>query len=155
MSRARRWALALRPEHHPRSDQSGHVEQPACGTRCPKEPHAQRSWHLQRSPPAQSEDLPPEVWLAESLRRRVARPRARNAPRSLFGANMLLIAATAPAATSRQRRCHWMLRGSRAATAAASNGSGVALERFGSMTATNLVAGAMGSCSSMLYLVRG
>ena len=68
---------------------------------------------------------------------------------------MLLIAATAPAATSRQRRCHWMLRGSRAATAAASNGSGVALERFGSMTATNLVAGAMGSCSSMLYLVRG
>jgi hypothetical protein len=27
---ARRWALALRPEHHPRSDQSGHVEQPAC-----------------------------------------------------------------------------------------------------------------------------
>jgi hypothetical protein len=26
-------------------------------------PHAQRSWHLQRSPPAQSEDLPPEVWL--------------------------------------------------------------------------------------------
>ena len=45
----RRWALALRPEHHPRSDQSGHVEQPACRTRCPKEPHAQRSWHLQRS----------------------------------------------------------------------------------------------------------
>ena len=38
-------------------------EQPACRTRCPKEPHAQRSWHLQRSPPAQSEDLPPEVWL--------------------------------------------------------------------------------------------
>jgi hypothetical protein len=31
-----------------------------------------RSWHLQRSPPAQSEDLPPEVWLAESLRRRAA-----------------------------------------------------------------------------------
>ena len=61
--RPRRWALALRPEHHPRSDQSGHVEQPACRTRCPKEPHAQRSWHLQRSPPAQSEDLPPEVWL--------------------------------------------------------------------------------------------
>ena len=59
----RRWALALRPEHHPRSDQSGHIEQPACRTRCPKEPHAQRSWHLQRSPPAQSEDLPPEVWL--------------------------------------------------------------------------------------------
>ena len=26
--RARRWALALRPEHHPGSDQSGHVEQP-------------------------------------------------------------------------------------------------------------------------------
>jgi hypothetical protein len=25
-SRARRWALALRPEHHPRSDQSGHIE---------------------------------------------------------------------------------------------------------------------------------
>ena len=71
--RTRRWALALRPEHHPRSDQSGHVEQPACRTRCPKEPHAQRSWHLQRSPPAQSEDLPPEVWLAESLRRRAAR----------------------------------------------------------------------------------
>jgi hypothetical protein len=41
----------------------GHVEQPACRTRCPKEPHAQRSWHLQRSPPAQSEDPPPEVWL--------------------------------------------------------------------------------------------
>ena len=73
--RTRRWALALRPEHHPRSDQSGHVEQPACGTRCPKEPHAQRSWHLQRSPPAQSEDLPPEEWLAESLRRRAAPPR--------------------------------------------------------------------------------
>jgi hypothetical protein len=31
--------------------------------RCPKEPHAQRSWHLQRSPSAQLEDLPPEVWL--------------------------------------------------------------------------------------------
>ena len=30
---ARRWALALRPEHHPRSDPSGHVEQPACRTR--------------------------------------------------------------------------------------------------------------------------
>jgi hypothetical protein len=61
----RRWALVLRPEHHPRSDQSGHVEQPACRTRCPKEPHAQRSsWHLQRHrQPAQSEDLPPEVWL--------------------------------------------------------------------------------------------
>ena len=28
-----------------------HVEQPACRTRCPKEPHAQRSWQLQRSPP--------------------------------------------------------------------------------------------------------
>ena len=50
-----------------------HVEQPACRTRCPKEPHAQRSWQLQRSPPAQSEDAPimpksehrcgPEVWL--------------------------------------------------------------------------------------------
>ena len=71
--RPRRWALALRPEHHPRSDQSGHVEQPACRTRCPKEPHAQRSWHLQRSLPAQSEDLRTEVWLAESLRRRAAR----------------------------------------------------------------------------------
>ena len=58
----RRWAFALRPEHHPGSDQSGHVEQPACRTRCPKEPHAQRSWQLQCSPPAQSEDLPPEVW---------------------------------------------------------------------------------------------
>ena len=23
----------------------------------------ERNWHLQRSPPAQSEDLPPEVWL--------------------------------------------------------------------------------------------
>ena len=34
---------------------------------CPKEPHAQRSWHLQRSLPAQSEDLRTEVWLAESL----------------------------------------------------------------------------------------
>ena len=32
-------------------------------TLCPKELRAQRSWHLQRSPPAQSEDLPPEVWL--------------------------------------------------------------------------------------------
>ena len=28
---------APRAEHHPRSDQSGHVEQPACRTRCPKE----------------------------------------------------------------------------------------------------------------------
>jgi len=63
LSPSRRWALALRPEHHPGSDQPGHVEQPACRTRCPKEPHAQRSWHLQRSPPVQSEDLPPEVWL--------------------------------------------------------------------------------------------
>ena len=72
--RPRRWALALRPEHHPRSDQSGHVEQPACRTRCPKEPHAQRGWHLQRSLPAQSEDLRTEVWLAESLRRRAPRP---------------------------------------------------------------------------------
>ena len=50
-----------------------HVEQPACRTRCPKEPHAQRSWHLQRSPPAQSEDLPPEVVDPESLRIRAAR----------------------------------------------------------------------------------
>ena len=75
LSPSRRWALALRPEHHPGSDQPGHVEQPACRTRCPKEPHAQRSWHLQRSPPAQSEDLPPEVWLTESLRRRAAPPR--------------------------------------------------------------------------------
>ena len=74
--RPRRWALALRPEHHPRSDQSGHAEQPACRTPCPKELHAQRSWHLQRSPPAQSEDLPPEVWLAESLRRRAAQSRS-------------------------------------------------------------------------------
>ena len=41
------------------------------------QPHAQRSWHLQRSPPAQSEDLPPGVWLAESLRRRAARRGAR------------------------------------------------------------------------------
>ena len=49
-------------KHHPRSDQSGQVEQPACRTRCPKEPHAQRSWHLQRSLPAQSEDLRTEVW---------------------------------------------------------------------------------------------
>jgi len=57
LSKTGRWALALRPEHHPRSDQSGHVEQPACRTRCPKEPHAQRSWHLQWSLPAQSEDL--------------------------------------------------------------------------------------------------
>eukprot|EP00964_Phaeocystis_antarctica_P096948 scaffold63152_cov67-Phaeocystis_antarctica.AAC.4 len=61
--RCGRGALALRLEHHPKSDQPGHVEQPACRTRCPKEPHAQRSWHLQRSPPVQSEDLPPEVWL--------------------------------------------------------------------------------------------
>jgi hypothetical protein len=50
----------------PSSQHAGH-------RRCPKEPHAQRSWHLQRSPPVQSEDLPPEVWLAESLRRRAAR----------------------------------------------------------------------------------
>ena len=63
LTRIRRWALALRPEHHPRSDQPGHVEQPACRTRCPMKPHEQRSWHFQRSPPAQSEDLPPEVWL--------------------------------------------------------------------------------------------
>eukprot|EP00964_Phaeocystis_antarctica_P044313 scaffold25470_cov63-Phaeocystis_antarctica.AAC.1 len=28
----RRWALALRPEHHPGSDQSGHAEQPAAVT---------------------------------------------------------------------------------------------------------------------------
>ena len=47
-------------------------------TRCPKEPHAQRSWHLQRSLPAQSEDLQTEVWLAESLRRRGARPTPRS-----------------------------------------------------------------------------
>ena len=47
-------------------------------TRCPKEPHAQRSWHLQRSLPAQSEDLRTEVWLAESLRRRAARPTPRS-----------------------------------------------------------------------------
>ena len=40
--------------------------------RTPKEPHAQRSWHLQWSLPAQSEDLRTEVWLAESLRRRGA-----------------------------------------------------------------------------------
>ena len=65
-------------KHHPRSDQSGHVEQPACRTRCPKEPHAQRSWHLQRSLPAQSEDLRTEVWLAESLRGRAARPTPRS-----------------------------------------------------------------------------
>jgi hypothetical protein len=33
-------------------------------TLCPKEPHAQRSWHLTAvTPPVQSEDLPPEVWL--------------------------------------------------------------------------------------------
>jgi hypothetical protein len=76
--RPRHWALALRPEHHPRSDQSGHVEQPACRTRCPKEPHAQRSWHLQRSLPAQSEDLRTEVWLAKSLRRRAPRPTPRS-----------------------------------------------------------------------------
>ena len=61
-----------------RGSRPAHVEQPACSTRCPKEPHEQRSWHLQRSPPAQSEDLPPEVWLAESLRRRAARPTPRN-----------------------------------------------------------------------------
>ena len=85
--RPRRWALALRPEHHPRSDQSGHVEQPACRTRCPKEPHAQRSWHLQRSLPAQSEDLRTEVWLAESLRRRAPRP----TPRSHWLLDELLI----------------------------------------------------------------
>ena len=60
-----------------------HAEQPACSTRCPKEPHAylphaQRSWHLQRSPPAQSEGLRTEVWFAESLRRRAARPTPRS-----------------------------------------------------------------------------
>ena len=60
--RTRRWALALRPEHHPRSDQSGHTERSGRSACLPKEPHAQRSWHLQRSPPAQSEDLPPEEW---------------------------------------------------------------------------------------------
>ena len=38
----------------------------------------QRSWHLQRSLPAQSEDLRTEVWLAESLRRRAARPTPRS-----------------------------------------------------------------------------
>ena len=83
----RRWALALRPKHHPRSDQSGHVEQPACRTRCPKEPHAQRSWHLQRSLPAQSEDLRTEVGLAESLRRRAARPSCRAAARAVTGSS--------------------------------------------------------------------
>jgi len=95
--RPRRWALALRPEHHPRSDQSGHVEQPACRTRCPKEPHAQRSWHLQRSLPAQSEDLRTEVWLAESLRRRGARRGASDcvtldetAPQTLIVASLLI-----------------------------------------------------------------
>jgi hypothetical protein len=46
--------------------------------RTPKEPHAQRSWHLQWSLPAQSEDLRTEVWLAESLRRRAARPTPRS-----------------------------------------------------------------------------
>jgi hypothetical protein len=54
----------------------GAASNPACRTRCPKEPHAQRSWHLQRSLPAQSEDLRTEAWLAESLRRRTARPTA-------------------------------------------------------------------------------
>ena len=60
-------ALALRPEHHPGSDQSGHAEQPTqhvCSTRCPKEPHAQRSWHLQ---PFSGGSANREVWLAESL----------------------------------------------------------------------------------------
>ena len=90
LSPSRRWALALRPEHHPGSDQPGHVEQPACRTRCPKEPHAQRSWHLQRSPPAQSEDLPPEVWLTESLRRRAAPPRRAIAPTPHFGVPPLI-----------------------------------------------------------------
>ena len=47
-------------------------------TRCPKEPHAQRSWHLQRSLPAQSEDLRTEVWLASlSDERRAAPPTPR------------------------------------------------------------------------------
>jgi len=50
----------------PSSQHAGHPVRRNC-TR-------QRSWHLQRSPPAQSEDLPPEVWLAESLRSRAARP---------------------------------------------------------------------------------
>ena len=45
-------------------------------TRCPKAPHAQRScWHLQRSPPVQSEDLPPKVWLPSCFRRGAAPPR--------------------------------------------------------------------------------
>jgi len=63
LSWARRWALARCLEHHPGSDQPGHTERSASSACLPKEPHAQRSWQLQRSPPVQSEDLPPEVWL--------------------------------------------------------------------------------------------
>ena len=51
-------------------------------TRCPKEPHAQRSWHLQRSLPAQSEDLRTEVWLASLSDERRASGSS-NAARSL------------------------------------------------------------------------
>jgi len=56
-------------------------------TRCPKEPHAQRSWHLQRSLPAQSEDLRTKVWSAESLRRRAARP----TPRSMLFTSCMIV----------------------------------------------------------------
>ena len=43
------------PEHHPGSDQPGLAERSAGSACLPKEPHAQRSWHLQRSRPAQPE----------------------------------------------------------------------------------------------------
>ena len=74
----RRWALALRPEHHPRSDQSGHVEQPACRTVKPYavrrnrtrsaagtfSGHLQRSWRICHQ----------KFVVADSLRRRAELP---------------------------------------------------------------------------------
>jgi hypothetical protein len=50
----------------------------ACRTRCPKEPHAQRSWHLQRSLPAQSKNLRTEVcgWPSLSDDERLVQRRA-------------------------------------------------------------------------------
>ena len=43
------------PEHLLGSDRPGHAEPRAVGSRCPEYPHAPRSGHLHRSPPAQSE----------------------------------------------------------------------------------------------------
>ena len=91
----RRWALALRPEHHPRSDQSGHVEQPACRTRCPKEPHAQRSWQAgtfsgQLTASAVGGSATRSV-VADSLRRRAAPLR-----RAIARAPRLVLASLGP-----------------------------------------------------------